>query len=114
MTSAEALLQAENTAASKEDFKRGDEFAVISPAIPWRQPETIFRVWLAPFTDAQGDLHDQRYLYVKVLDAEWSSPSVDELAKSRSPFRPVYPLSSGKEEAPAPKNGNPLNFFNKK
>lgn len=107
----EALLREEQEAAASESSVANADFAVISPASPWRKPETIFRVWMAPFTDTQGDLHDQRYMYVKVLNAGWSVPTIDELAKPRSPYRPVHPLSQDKASEPAPKKPNPLNVL---
>lgn len=106
----EALLLEEHKATSAESKVSNPNFAVISPASPWRSPETIFRVWMAPFTDTEGDLHDQRYMYVKVLNAGWSVPVIDELAKPRSPYRPVYPLSQEKPQ-PAPKKPNPLDIL---
>lgn len=45
--------------------ERTSDFVTIVPARPWRKPETVLRVWLAPFHDKLGDLHDQRYLYVR-------------------------------------------------
>ena len=42
--------------------ERTSDFVTIVPARPWRKPETVLRVWLAPFHDKLGDLHDQRYL----------------------------------------------------
>jgi conjugal transfer pilus assembly protein TraV len=39
---------------------------------PLRSPERILRVWVAPFEDADGDLHDQRYLYLTVYRGQWS------------------------------------------
>lgn len=107
----EALLKAERQAASAVSPITSPNFAVISPASPWRSPETIFRVWMAPFTDIEGDLHDQRYMYVKVLNAGWSVPTIDEMAKPRSPYRPVYPLSQDKTPEPSPKKPNPLDVL---
>ncbi|WP_277030650.1 type IV conjugative transfer system lipoprotein TraV [Turicimonas muris] len=107
----EALLKAERQAASAVSPITSPNFAVISPASPWRSPETIFRVWIAPFTDTEGDLHDQRYMYVKVLNAGWSVPTIDEMAKPRSPYRPVYPLSQDKTPEPSPKKPNPLDVL---
>lgn len=107
----EALLKAERQAASTVSPVGSPNFAVISPASPWRSPETIFRVWMAPFTDTDGDLHDQRYMYVKVLNAGWSVPTIDEMAKPRSPYRPVYPLSQDKTPETPAKKPNPLDVL---
>ncbi|MCD8338590.1 MAG: type IV conjugative transfer system lipoprotein TraV [Burkholderiales bacterium] len=112
-TKAAGSAEIEEVAVSigQEAYPSPVDYAVIAPAVPWRKPETILRVWMAPFTDQNGDLHDQRYLYVKVVEASWSAPALDEMAKARSPFRPVYPLSVQKEEETPPKKENPLNFL---
>ncbi len=103
----ESLLNSKNNTVSKNP-----QFAVIAPATPWRKPETIFRVWMAPFTDADGDLHDQRYMYVKVIEAGWTQPTIGELAKPRSPYRPVHPLSDNSEKpVETPKKTNLLNVL---
>lgn len=107
----EALLKTERQEASTVNPVSSPNFAVISPASPWRSPETIFRVWMAPFTDTEGDLHDQRYMYVKVLNAGWSVPTIDEMAKPRGPYRPVYPLSQDKTPEPSTKKPNPLDVL---
>jgi conjugal transfer pilus assembly protein TraV len=39
---------------------------------PLRTPERIVRVWMAPFEDAEGDLHDQKYFYVTVTPGSWT------------------------------------------
>lgn len=66
-------------AASKNKPKAND-FVTLTPAQPWRKPETVLRVWLAPFIDAQGDLHDQRYLYVRLNNGGWETESVEALS----------------------------------
>lgn len=73
------------------------DFVTIIPAKPWRTPETVLRVWLSPFTDKEGDLHDQRYLYVRLNNGGWDSESVRSLVSSSRVSKPVYPLSSEKE-----------------
>lgn len=74
--------------------ERTSDFVTIVPARPWRKPETVFRVWLAPFHDKLGDLHDQRYLYVRLENGGWTTDSVNELVSSSRLSKPVYPLSS--------------------
>lgn len=111
-SAAETLAKEEALLNSKNAVSKKSQFAVIAPATPWRKPETIFRVWMAPFTDTDGDLHDQRYMYVKVIEAGWAQPTIGELAKPRSPYRPVHPLSDNSEKpAEAPKKNNLLNVL---
>lgn len=74
--------------------ERTSDFVTIVPARPWRKPETVLRVWLAPFHDKLGDLHDQRYLYVRLENGGWTTDSVNELISSSRLSKPVYPLSS--------------------
>lgn len=74
--------------------ERTSDFVTIVPARPWRKPETVLRVWLAPFHDKLGDLHDQRYLYVRLENGGWTTDSVNELVSSSRLSKPVYPLSS--------------------
>ena len=63
-------------------LERTSDFVTIVPARPWRKPETVLRVWLAPFHDKLGDLHDQRYLYVRLENGGWTTDSVNELVSS--------------------------------
>jgi len=59
--------------------------------MPMRTPERILRVWLAPFEDQEGDLHDQQYFYVTVNNGAWSLEA--NKLNIRSRFQQVYPLS---------------------
>lgn len=80
--------------------ERTSDFVTIVPARPWRKPETVLRVWLAPFHDKLGDLHDQRYLYVRLENGGWTTDSVNELVSSSRLSKPVYPLSSDQPQDP--------------
>lgn len=80
--------------------ERTSDFVTIVPARPWRKPETVLRVWLAPFHDKLGDLHDQRYLYVRLENGGWTTDSVNELVSSSRLSKPVYPLSSEQPKDP--------------
>ena len=80
--------------------ERTSDFVTIVPARPWRKPDTVLRVWLAPFHDKLGDLHDQRYLYVRLENGGWTTDSVNELVSSSRLSKPVYPLSSEQPKDP--------------
>jgi len=67
-------------------------FAAPNFGSPLRTPERILRVWLAPFEDTQGDLHDQKYVYVQVTKGQWTIEA--NKAQIRSKFRQVRPLST--------------------
>ena len=70
---------------------------------PLRTPERIVRVWMAPFEDAEGDLHDQKYFYVTVTPGSWTIEA--HRANIKRTFQQVTPLSRNnaatKEQAPA-------------
>jgi len=38
---------------------------------PIRSQPLTLRIWMAPWIDADGDLHDQRYVYTTVHNGEW-------------------------------------------
>lgn len=73
------------------------DFVTLSPAQPWRKPETVLRVWLAPFTDVTGDLHDQRYMYVRLNNGGWETDVIESLADANRPERPIQKLTEDKE-----------------
>lgn len=58
---------------------------------PLRTPERIVRVWMAPFEDAEGDLHDQKYFYVTVTPGSWTIEAARVNIKNT--FQQVTPLS---------------------
>lgn len=41
-------------------------------ARPELRPARLLRVWVAPWQDADGDLHDRQYLYIVLEPAAWS------------------------------------------
>lgn len=48
----------------------------VSPMQPRRQREEILTVWIAPFVDETGDLHDEQRIHVTVKAASWSPDSL--------------------------------------
>lgn len=104
-TKSNAEVNTESESVSIEQVEtyaveRTSDFVTIVPARPWRKPETVLRVWLAPFHDKLGDLHDQRYLYVRLENGGWTTDSVNELVSSSRLSKPVYPLSSDQLQDP--------------
>lgn len=67
----------------------------LSSGDPVLIPPVVLRVWIAPWKDAQGDLHDQQYMYTIVKEGDWKLTSMEQRIKSE--FKPVYPLQ-GKTE----------------
>ena len=42
-------------------------------AMPRRMPEMLVRIWIAPWTDMDGDLHDASYVYTRIREARWAT-----------------------------------------
>ena len=42
----------------------------VEPGQLWREAQRL-RLWIAPWEDSQGDLHDQSYLYVVMNQGGW-------------------------------------------
>ena len=56
-----------------ETFVATDPIATDTPLMtPKRLAEEILAVWIAPFIDEEGDLHDAQRIYVTVKKASWS------------------------------------------
>ena len=67
-------------------------FATPNFGSPLRTPERILRVWLAPYEDSEGDLHDQKYLYVQVNKGQWTIEA--NKVQIRNKYRQIRPLST--------------------
>ncbi len=102
----------------------GDQMARVSPktmdapysGTPLRTPPRILRIWLAPFEDADLDLHDQKYVYVTIHTGRWVLEA--NQVNIQPQFKQVFPLGrkdgdekddKSKGAAPAvDANGEPL------
>lgn len=62
---------------------------------PIRMAPQVLRVWIAPWEDTDGDLHDQHYLYTVVHKGKWLIETNQQ--QIRDSFKPVFPLR-GKEK----------------
>lgn len=60
----------------KLDKEGGLKEKPASPMQPRRQREEILTVWIAPFVDETGDLHDEQRIHVTVKAASWSPDSL--------------------------------------
>lgn len=65
--------------------------AAMNSGVPLRTRERILRVWLAPFEDQEGDLHDQKYFYVTVNSGSWTIEA--NRMNIRKQYQQVFPLS---------------------
>lgn len=61
-------------------------------ASPKRMPEKLVRLWIAPYTDDDGDLHDAHALYIRLEDARWATAS---RRKAQGPAVVPLPFGSG-------------------
>ncbi len=59
--------------------------------MPVRQPPLVLRVWMAPYEDESGDLHDQSYFYTMVHSGKWMIEANRNSISNQ--FRPIYPLT---------------------
>lgn len=60
--------------------------------MPVRQPPLVLRIWVAPFEDEGGDLHDQSYFYTMVHSGKWMIEA--NRGNISRQFRPIYPLNN--------------------
>ena len=78
--------------------------------MPVRLPPLVLRVWMAPYEDEGGDLHDQSYFYTMVHSGKWMIEANRNSISSQ--FKPIYPLNrptqSSQEQSPADKEVQPL------
>lgn len=59
-------------------------------AVPLRSVPKVLRVWIAPWIDEEGDLHQEGHLYMVVDSGEWviGAPSVGPEPKTGELIRP--------------------------
>lgn len=62
----------------------------MNSGMPIRQPPLVLRVWVAPYEDDAGDLHDQAFFYTMVHSGKWMIEA--NRTKIANQFRPVFPL----------------------
>lgn len=64
--------------------------AAASPsAIPLRSSARILRLWFKPWEDADRDLHDQGYVYIRVDDGQWLVEHAQrQIREAYAPLRP--------------------------
>lgn len=76
--------------------------------MPVRQPPLVLRVWIAPYEDESGDLHDQSFFYTMVHSGKWMIEANRNSIATQ--FRPIYPLQKSGDSAsePVPKDKQPL------
>lgn len=112
-TAADTAIRQRDAAALR--FRRADNKLITrdgrpdyDPAIvvtnltarPERLPEEIVTIWIAPWTDLEGDFHEGEKIHARVFDARWAAarrraeearggPAVVSLPFAREGLRPV-------------------------
>lgn len=72
---------------------------------PIRTAPQIMRVWIAPWEDADGDLHDQSYLYVVTQPGRWDVAHSQRQIVER--YRPTFLRNTSPPSRPG--SGQPIN-----
>ncbi len=86
-----------------------NKLATPNSGTPLRTPEQVVRIWMAPFEDTDGDLHDQKYIYLTLNSGQWQLDAIRSGVK-RPVFQQVRPISAPDAAAPAQRQGiNPSN-----
>ncbi len=83
--------------------------AVASSGDPLRIQPKVLRIWIAPWEDTEGDLHDQSYLYVVANSGRWATEHSQQQIVDR--YRPTFlkPGTKGKAvQKPLPQTQRPM------
>lgn len=76
---------------------RNHTLRTLTSGSPLREEPKMLRIWVAPWEDNQGDLHDQHYVYTVVNQGKWLLSANQQ--RIRSQFRPVYPLKGNQKDS---------------
>jgi conjugal transfer pilus assembly protein TraV len=69
-------------------------------AMPLRSSARILRLWFKPWEDADRDLHDQGYVYVRVDDGQWLVEHAQrQIRDAYAPLRPPPRQAGGVTES---------------
>jgi conjugal transfer pilus assembly protein TraV len=84
----------------------------LAPAGAIRTDPRMIRVWILPYEDSDGDLHDQSYLYLPVDSGRWlventRRKTLQVFAPLRAPRSASLP-SQGAERVSAPQDGSTI------
>lgn len=72
---------------------------------PLLSPPRVLRLWLAPWVDEEGDLHDQAYLYVMWHRGEWQLGHTETAIRRQ--FAPIAPIAAPVTAPSAVRNPEP-------
>lgn len=87
--SARTSEEAAGQSASLPSYRNAPVRPAPESGTPIRSQARVLRVWIAPWEDKEGDLHDQSYLWVTVDTGRWL---LDHTKRQVRPaYRPVIP-----------------------
>ena len=66
-----AEVAAEDSPSVQPARVPGTVVATVQPGEPILTAPRVLRLWIAPWEDAGGDLHDETYLYLRIDDGRW-------------------------------------------
>jgi conjugal transfer pilus assembly protein TraV len=69
---------------------------------PLRAAPKVMRIWVAPVEDSEGDLHDQRFIYVTVSPGRWLIEA--NRMNIQRQFRPVLQIGQSAADAAGDEN----------
>lgn len=75
----------DGAAAQQRAALRADSPAV--DGMPLRSTPRVLRLWIKPWEDADGDLHDQTYVYLAIEEGRWMVEHQQRAV--RDPYAPV-------------------------
>jgi conjugal transfer pilus assembly protein TraV len=61
--------------------------------MPLRVQEKVLRVWMAPFEDEDGSLHDQKFIFMAIARGSWQIES-NRINPLNNGFKQVFPLGN--------------------
>lgn len=84
------MVTTKNTAATSYSGPGTTSIIGTTPSsgTPILTPPHVMRVWIAPWEDAEGDLHDQAYIYVVANSGHWAIAHNEQQIMNR--YRPTF------------------------
>ena len=74
--------------------------------LPLRTAPRVLRLWIKPWEDADGDLHDQGHVYLQIDDGRWQLQHIQHaprhLREAVAPVPPAQPLGTRASGLPPP------------
>ena len=61
---------------------------------PKRLPEVIVTIWIAPWTDDEGDFHEGEMIHARAFDARWAAARGEPKAPTGAPPSCAFPSSA--------------------